>query len=279
LKNKRLFDSRRKHIYQLVLIDSFLRNNVLTNESDMKASAIINDNWDYANNPIRKSGWYVNVGLQISMNNQNNESYRLVDSINHDKYHSVIERYSGTAFINYEYSNPINLHWQQSANFKTYVGASENNDSIFNFYRYRDSKTDSIIRNTKSSSRLYYYGAKLGYSLGFYPNSRTSIVWSTNFDLWRDIFYEYEYNDVTSSYNNNSPFFSDKWNFWGSSGIIADYFISPRVKLNISLSVNYNNIENNSFISYCPNVIPNSYFTNSKGIFCNSNFKIVINIF
>lgn len=277
LKNKRLFDTRTKHLYQLIELDSFLRVNNLINASDMKSSAIITDNWDYSYNPIRNSGWAIKAGFQVDLRSNESSSRYLVDSLNIQNNYRYNDYTSLLIFCNFSIHDPINLHWQQSATITPYIGFLTQMDSVNNVYTNNVTKSDSVTEFIYGESNKRDYGLKLEYNLSYYPNSRTSVLWKTTFDVWRD--FNYEKNLDGSS---KDPVMSNNdWNLYLTSSLIADYFISSRIRLNVSLSSYYVNYEKSQYIPLAGinNFTPYTYYSNSKSLNFYSRVRLVYNIF
>ena len=67
INNQRVFDNRRKRIYELQRIDSFIKTSGLSSTTDIRHFTTINDNWIYAFNPLRQHGnqWYVSINPGI----------------------------------------------------------------------------------------------------------------------------------------------------------------------------------------------------------------------
>jgi hypothetical protein len=63
INNRRVFDDRRRKIFELTQIDSFLRSSSLIKDTDIRHFTTINDNWALAFNPGRSSGshWFVRL--------------------------------------------------------------------------------------------------------------------------------------------------------------------------------------------------------------------------
>jgi hypothetical protein len=123
-KNQRFFDSRIRKIAEITAIDSFLTVLDLKAESNASYYTLLNDNWDNANGPVRRTGGRFSVGFMPGIDLYYNESRTyLRDSLNNP---DVIESYTNRstnqndswnmdAIASYAWDKPVNLYWQHTA--------------------------------------------------------------------------------------------------------------------------------------------------------------------
>lgn len=216
INNKRVFDNRKRRIYELTQIESFLRSSALVTETDIRHFTIINDNWALAYNPGRLSGsdWFVRLqpsaGFQRST--WNTPQQTITTSRNTNKSFAV-----GPA-IGYEKYVPVNLKWQR--NFT----ASLSWQTMWTDVDSKQTYTGNEIRN---SSNQHESLAKLyaSYGIGYYPNNRTAI----NASL------QLEANHV--DYDN--PFFKNGTVLNPLINFSADYFISYKTRLSAYWNFSY----------------------------------------
>jgi len=112
INNRRVFDSRRRRIYELTRIDSFLRTSGLTNKTDIRHFTTVNDNWAFAINPYRLAGtaWFVRLKPGIAYSN----SYMQRKSGSNVENKTDILRLSLSPETGFEKYIPVNLQWQQN---------------------------------------------------------------------------------------------------------------------------------------------------------------------
>ena len=160
LKYKRFFDSRLRNIAEISAIDSFLQKNNISGTADAAYFTSINDNWNYANNPVRNSGKRIFTGLESDY------------SFN---YYSLLENYIVPAapssnpeykrqtlglflVAGAAYEKPTSLKWQNSANLKIAAGFRQSWDKNNPFFY------TALLPSLKLTA---------DYGFGYYPNSRT----------------------------------------------------------------------------------------------------------
>jgi hypothetical protein len=221
INNKRVFDFRRKRIYELTQIDSFLRNSGLVNTTDIRHFTIINDNWALANNPGRFSGsdWYVRIQPSAAFEkNTSNANWTALTTTALN----TTKKLTLSPVIGFERFVPINLKWQKNMA----ISASW----LTEWYNSHSKVTNNGIENqtdneTKSSqAHLYTY-----YSMGYYPNNRTAL----NAGL-----------QLEANYTkfNNDLFYKSSTRITPTFSISTHYFINYRTSLNAQWSVLYDKI-------------------------------------
>jgi hypothetical protein len=177
-KNQRFFDSRIRKIAEITAIDSFLTVLNLKSQSDASYYTLLNDNWDNSSGPVRETGGRFSVGLvpAIDLTYHNSQQfYRdtlnnpdVIDNFTH-RANSHDDSWNLDVVVGYAWEKPASLYWQHSLNtgiaYSLYY--EELNSKIYD----RDTLT------IENSSRLDSPNLKLdiGYTIGYYPNSRTSI--------------------------------------------------------------------------------------------------------
>ena len=217
INNKRVFDSRRRRIYELTRIESFLREKGILSETDIRHFTIINDNWALAMNPFRSSGsnWYVRVVGNGSLDRDRSEYENGYSQINKSYQYSFV---LGPQ-IGYENYLPVNLHWQRnmgiSANWN-FITTDLETTSIYN-----GTMTEIITASRESDARVYMF-----YGMSYYPNNRTSIGGVVALEGKR------HQHDDKSAFE-RSYILSPEFNLY------ADYFIGYRTRLNASAQVHY----------------------------------------
>ncbi len=230
LMTQRFFDARIKKIYELTKVDSFLRSNNLVKENDMKSFALINDNWDYAAGPARSSGFRFDIG--VSPNLEQNVNWTKNTGLNAYNSRNLNLQLTGDIFAEYVYEKPINLYWQESFSIK---GGYE----MGNYKNYVNSVNPEI---TKENAAFINFTARTG----FYPNSRTYIIFNIN-GMW-----EHQIFKTTSTNINNLSYNSPQNNINIYPSIVGYYYFSPQLRftLNESLSIysNKNNIDNYKYL-------------------------------
>ncbi len=174
LKYKRFFDGRLRKIHEITVIDSFLFKNNIAGTADAAYFTSLNDNWNYANNPIRYSGKRLFTGIEGKYShtyfNHISEVIEPVYELTEYTIYTTPVGVNLVAGINFE--NPKTLTWQNSANIKIGVGIQQ-------WIENRELSDTAYSSNSYNQS---FPSMKLeaDYGFGYYPNSRT---WLT-FDWW-----------------------------------------------------------------------------------------------
>lgn len=178
-KNQRFFDTRLRKIAEITSIDSFLTVRGLKAASDASYYTLINDDWDYANGPVRASGSRFSIGAIPAL------------AMNYQKLEQVITEYGGnewTVVTNtyldktdiihpslalvtmYTFEMPSSLYWQHSVSAKGYYKLSREN------YDYQRFIADTLNYNDEYEINSPDLDLRVEYTIGFYPNSRTTVT-------------------------------------------------------------------------------------------------------
>lgn len=225
IKNKRFLDSRLRRMVELETIHQFLdSNNYLTN-ADIKYYNTLLDLWEYGDRPNRNSGTRISASIRPGFYLKNSKS----------KYDDVLEsdNSSNTLILNtgieFKHEKPINLKWQNSIDIAGFVGTAKQ--------KFKDSfyvpKQDIIVPNLQ----LEYIQ-----KIGFYPNTRTDIEFSYSIKYFQLFDKTDVYQDISGIGNKQ---------LLGKSDLSLNYYISPKFRININASMQYNWIasEDSSYLS------------------------------
>ena len=233
-KNQRFFDSRIRKIAEITAIDSFLTVVDLKAKSDASYYTLLNDNWDNANGPVRRTGGRFSVGFMPGIDLYSNESQNyLKDTLNNP---DIIESYTHRstdinnswnidAVALYTWEKPVNLYWQHVVNASIAYSL---------YYKQMTSKIyemDTLYYEGKSKLDSPNLNLNLGYSIGYYPNSRTHLdlgLVTTFYKYWGD---EKFNNDVTRD--------AGKISVDCDLNLSCYYYISQQVRFSIWISSTY----------------------------------------
>jgi hypothetical protein len=234
LKYKRFFDSRLRRIAEITAVDSFMQANQIAGKTDAMYFTSLYDNWAYANNPIRQSGYRGYIGLEGNLILNNTSSSRESDII--ESYNPVFDytnRLTGTgAYVvaGYLYEKPISLKWQKSAQVSAGFGMAR--ESVEMEDRFNDLTTKNYAEVFPSISLSADYG------YGFYPNTRTwaTLNWTLQAGWNKEITGETEATK-TDLQKNFSARTGPEASFY--------YYISPKLRLsaNFYSLININQLE------------------------------------
>lgn len=174
LKYKRFFDNRYRKIAEITAIDSFLQKNGISGTPDAAYFTSLNDNWDYAINPIRNSGYRVFTGLEANyayLYQNKHTEYHVPNSEARDyQLNNANGGFYLVAGINYE--KPKSLKWQNSSSVKVGVGMQSGVET--------EKEPDIADESKYYLWTLPTVKLTADYGFGYYPNSRT---WLT-FKWW-----------------------------------------------------------------------------------------------
>jgi hypothetical protein len=216
INNRRVFDSRRRRIYELTTIHEFLQQKGLTGTGDIRVFTTINDNWALAFNPLRYSGtnWYFNVTPSASW----------VSNTNTNSLGNVKTESKGSAFgyglqptIGFNRYVPKSLHWQR--NMGVMASYSRNNLK-------EKAKISNSLPELEEITETSMYHTYLFYEMGYYPNNRTLVNAGVNMTgTWN----QYDGTGTTESMTTIKP----------GAYLTADYFISYNTRLSLQAGASY----------------------------------------
>jgi hypothetical protein len=227
LKNKRYFDNRIRKMEEIEKVDSFFQVKGFITSADARYFTIVNDNWDYAQGPVRESGKRLSAGIipeysYFYSNLETNYSNPEDTSGQKSKTNTIGIKMQGL----YKMEKPVNLHWQRSLSVKLSYGYS------------RDMNSSQYIEEPENKRNLDYLELKTGinYGMGYYPNSRTDITGQVSLDFQHSNRLE----------NDNQPITKSNDNVITPNFLFAmHYYISPQFRLNMNYNINYNYSKNN----------------------------------
>jgi hypothetical protein len=227
INNRRVFDFRRRRIYELTRIDSFLREKGLLTTPDIRSFVTINDNWSLAFNPPRNSGtiYFVKLKPSVQWSNDLRKSYDLPTFSE-----MTIDRITVglSPVIGFENYTPTSLKWQRNAG----LNLSYEQSWIWSDFTY---KSDASNSKTDYHSAAGFFVMNAYYGLGFYPNNRT--IFNTFVGL-------------AANYNNKNY-----WNIHPQFQLSTSYFLGYRTRLNANLAYafNRNSIEYSNGVVFTSN--------------------------
>jgi hypothetical protein len=236
LKNKRFFDHRHRRIYEIESVDSFLRSNINSLNTDARYFSTLTDIWEYGAYPLRYSGTRLSAVLQPSYAFLTNENSNDVNSSETDQ-----QFFLGNFGVEIVHEKPLNLYWQNSVDFSFY-------------YILMMGDIDYISENIKSKVNYPIIQLSFNQQFGFYPNTRTSLLFK----------YGISYVNLLDRADTENRVAGGKNEIIQSNaGLSFNYYISPRFRLNGSVTANY-------FMQINDNVPPINPWWNLS----NSNFEM-----
>ncbi len=238
--NKRIFDFRKRRIYEMEQINTFLKTNKIIAADDITVFNIISDNWAFAiqpnaidgiavsgggtlivdrlfdnvsdrynldgifGQPVRFNGKQLFARLLPTVNTSTDFMKTITDTTTIKAGNST---YGASLQIGYDERSPIDMVWQ----FDKHAVLSYNNNST------KNASTNTV---TKSSN----IGADIGVELGYYPNSRTVVR---------------AFGNLAAVYLLNSTPATGKFGFSPGVRLDANYFVNYNARLTASFSTNY----------------------------------------
>lgn len=196
VKNKRFLDSRQHLIDEVSKVDSFLVYNGYVQESGAKYFTTLYDYWMYGCSFSRKAGSEISAEINPWYNYKNQYTYNRWNDIK-----------GISARISYQYEKPVNIYWQRSAYAS--AGLTYSHNRLYNEF---DGISDTRMASVAG-----------GYSIGYYPNSRTNL----NLGLDESVLLIDE----------------DKIHYRAVTQLVlsAYYYISPQFRLSGNASLTYYN--------------------------------------
>lgn len=226
LKNKRFFDDRLRKIAEITAIDSFMQKKGIAGVKDAGYFTSLNDNWIYANNPARYSGYRAFTGVEANLlfTNINTQTEILEPSLKHIKSINT-ETKTGLFFVaGIRSEKPLNISWQKSVGIKGRLGMKQEFNSLEEFETAVTDTTTKIYRESIPS-----IGIQADWGYGFYPNSRTWL----EFD-W-SLVGEMNKRKEGTSKDDKTDLRNDIYLYTGPD-LSAYYYISEKIRLSLNFN-------------------------------------------
>ena len=215
-------------------MDSFLHVNNYLNKDGIAYFATLNDLWDYGSQQIRKSGSSVALAVYPTLG-LNHRTYKGED-YDYDVKSSLVALNGG---IEYTLEKPISLAFQSGTNFSLLYGINQ-----FKVY------------DPDQTFRLPNLQSKIEQRIGFYPNTRTSIDFSVAGTIIRCF---------DTSKENSQISGLDAFGIFVNSGLNANYYFSPQLRLNARWGINYYWQDSYDYtLVYIPADDPNYIYTTTS---------------
>jgi hypothetical protein len=217
VNNKRVFDFRKRRIFELASIDSFLREKGLISSPGIRHFTVINDNWTFALTPQRLSGhdWFLQLQSLADVG-KTNQNARDVASTNISEQKSQL--FGAGPKAGYENYKPLSLKLQRNfgatISWQTQKNEQRNKSTI----NGNTSQTKTVTKQTQT--QLYAF-----YGIGYYPNNRTIVNTNLAVEGFRSSYHDGSLNKMTV--------------IRPSLNFTANYFISYRTRLTANLTVYY----------------------------------------
>lgn len=224
LRNKRFFDSRIQNIAEITSVDSLLTAMGIREHSGASYYMILNDDWNYANGPVRQTGHRFAFGVTPRYSNNFSKSTHenILNSGNSSTSQSISAKTQFTTldFGAYYYlEKPVSLTWQHS----TIVSFGYEMQKQLNSY-LTDPAQSSDYEATVYNPNLHLSFEKI---YGYYPNSRTNLA----LDLALQGFYYME------KPKDNTDLKSNQLRLYASIFLSGNYYFSPQLRLNLNAGV------------------------------------------
>jgi hypothetical protein len=167
INNRRIFDFRRRRIYELSRIDSFMKNSGLVTSTDIRHFTTINDNWALAFNPFRLSGsnWFIRLRPSISYYFRKMSGENLINS-NMNRF--VSTQLGISPQIGYEKQIPVSLQWQKMYGINASYTLLKEKGRV-------STKTNGVENSFDAEHYEEKIDAAIFYGIGYFPNNRTII--------------------------------------------------------------------------------------------------------
>ena len=233
-KNRRFFDSRIQKINEITRIDSMLNVMGLKAQSGASYYTLLNDNWDFADGPVRRTGGRFSAGVIPKLQ----WVYYDSESAYHDTLNdpTILEDYNviskswienwGIDFIAaYIWEKPANLYWQHTIN-ASLAYSLEYDDRINKTY-----EMDTLSNHSRYETDSPNLKLVAGYRLGFYPNSRTEVTLDINNIL--------DQNWVKFDSENPEDKNANSFEVYHQLNLSCYYYISEQLRLTVNIQNTY----------------------------------------
>ncbi len=235
-KNQRFFDSRIRKIAEITAIDSMLNVLGLKGQSDASYYTLLNDNWDNSNGPVRMAGHRFSFGIDPGFSTYYQQSTKFYnDTLAGSGTANVISYFDENnqrsnswalgALVRYECEKPVNLYWQKSTFIQ--LGYSlNNNHSLIKTYATSELYNEYEVTMDRPNLQL-----QLSHSVGYFPNSRTSITLGAFTDIGQ-YWVNHKYDDEPERVEN-------QFNLGAGLNLNCSYYFSPQLRFTINASGMY----------------------------------------
>jgi hypothetical protein len=223
INNRRVFDDRKRLIYELTRIDSFLQSKQLITAPSIAYFTTVNDNWVFAFNPGRLSGTRIYAQLKpgISLNvSAINQSDTNVFTYKSD---SKRVEYFYEPEIGIERHKPIKLQWQRVASAAIRFRQT---------FKRVNTKTESASGSGEFEMFETYPQLLFNsfYGFGYFPTTRTVVNGGLSFDA---VYGRQNIGTGRPTYFKLAP----------GLRLSANYFINFRTRLFLDAAINYSYTE------------------------------------
>ncbi|MEL6256213.1 MAG: hypothetical protein AAFR87_29685, partial [Bacteroidota bacterium] len=229
LKNRRYFDFRLQKIWEMEQIHAFLSERGIIEEESIGYFAIVQDIWNFGNQPIRRAGSRFRVGINPHMryNFDKNErmNFSLIPPSDTSMVEDLRESYSfqPAFYLDFFHEKPISESWQEVFQVKAELGIGRRN--------FNDRQLQNGVENTanfQAWDNTPSLKASAYYDLRFYPNTRTYFEGSFGTSFFQTKFLR--------SFNTQPNPVEDFSTLQTNLRLNAYYYISPQTRLRISYS-------------------------------------------
>lgn len=224
LNSRRYFDTRLQRIEEIESLDSFMVAQQLTVDRDAHFYTSLNDMWSYGNNVNRLAG---NKAAFVFIPGYSCDIMKIeMNGIEADMFHWAPMLDVG---LELDHACPIGLHWQNNIEMDIFAGIkSETSSMLFN--------SDTIVENDVN------YRVMLSQDLTYIPDTRTDV----------SLGYYVNYANILGTYDKNFMNMLRQGGDYLTCGLDlgANYYISPRFRLNLSINMAYQWVDSESNTSF-----------------------------
>ena len=234
VKNKRFLDARLHLIDEITSVDSFFSDNDLLTDNGTAYFTTLYDMWQYGDLFSRKSGYEISFLARPNYSRRNYKYTSVAQEIINNSNQHLIS-------LNFSYEKPFKLNWQHS------LSAEVSGGICSSLYQNKETNNDY-----KNDTKYKAFSAYIGYSLGFYPNTRTNIQITASQEISKNL------------YENQG----DSMYAYTMVGANLYYYFSP----NLRLSGDYR-------LMYLPSRIYGENFSNINSFSSSFNIRLTYSIF
>lgn len=238
LRNIRFFDDRLQRIYQLKQIDSFFQANDFVDQTDAVYYTTSMDYWMFGGTPIRNNGARISA---VCLPMRGSRVVSPSESGSATFYKSTKTEVFRQLFFGVEYIHdvPLSAVWQSTSAIRVYKGKGEL-DITSKLLQY-----ESLDQTIMPGNQVH-----LSHEIGFYPTTRTWLTLSQQLSIV----------DITGLEQTSGVPIIDPWGPAIDPSLFRtvrynlnfnlNYYISPRVRLNVQLNYDHHRVPDNRVDSY-----------------------------
>lgn len=233
LKNRRYFDFRLQKIWELKQIHAFLKEHKMVHKEDVGFHAIVQDLWNFGNQPTRLAGNRFAIGMDPNIRWSNHDSEaeerRMSSSIItafNEKNTTQFREFAPAIYLSYASHKPIREIWERSFELTAEYGLRQ-------LMHKQIWEGDGLIDTANFSDWIFppHLNSNFYCGFGFYPNTRTYLNASFSAFFSQTVY-------MPRGISSTGPMPEKLSRMGAYVSVRSYYYLSPQTRLSFSYSAN-----------------------------------------